>query len=88
MDGTCQLCERENLRLTKHHLIPKQKHNKKHKRDLGEALDNTVPMCRSCQSQIHAFFSNKQLAEKFNTIELLKAQPLVANWIVWIRKHG
>jgi len=50
-------------------------------------VDETAPMCRSCQNQIHAFFTNKELAEQYNTIEKLKANEQVQRWIAWIRKQ-
>jgi 5-methylcytosine-specific restriction protein A len=88
MTGTCQLCDRENLFLTKHHLIPRGRHNKRVKRDNEGNEKNTTPMCRSCQNQIHSLFTNKQLERDFNTIEMLKANEDVQRWIKWIRKHG
>jgi hypothetical protein len=87
MIGTCQLCEREKLYLTKHHLIPRGRHNKKVKRDYEGEEKSTVPMCKSCQNQINSLFTNKQLEREFNTIEKLKLHEDVKKWIIWIRKH-
>jgi hypothetical protein len=88
MTGACQLCDREDVVLTKHHLVPRGRHNKRVKRDLQGDEKNTVPMCRSCQNQIHGLFTNKQLERELNTIEKLKANEDVQRWVVWIRKHG
>jgi hypothetical protein len=89
MTGICRLCERDNQRLTEHHLIPRARHNKKVKRELESAERNrTVDICRPCHSQIHDLFTNKQLEREFNTIELLKAEESVQTWIKWVRKRN
>jgi len=88
MTGTCQLCNREKLFLTKHHLIPRSRHNKRVKRENKGEEKTTVPMCRSCQNQIHSIFTNKQLEQELNSIELLKANEDVQRWIAWVQKHG
>ena len=87
MIGICQLCEREKLFLTKHHLVPRARHNKKVKRDYKGDENSVVPMCQSCQNQIHSLFTNKQLERDFNSIGKLKANEDVQRWITWIRKH-
>ena len=87
MTGTCLLCERDGLRLTRHHVVPRARHNKKVKRELGADRNKTEWVCRPCHGQIHRLYSEKQLEREFNTIELLKAQPDVQTWIAWIQKR-
>jgi hypothetical protein len=87
MTGTCLLCERDDLKLTRHHVVPKARHNKKVKRELGAKRNKTEWVCRPCHSQLHRLYTEKQLEREFNTIELLKAQPDVQTWIAWICKH-
>jgi 5-methylcytosine-specific restriction protein A len=79
-EGACALCERvvpAHL-LTKHHLLPKEQ---------GGTAEHRLPFCRPCHKQIHATFSNKQLAESYHTIELLRAAPELAKFLAWIRKQ-
>ena len=87
MGDPCELCERATLPLTKHHLIPKARHNKRVKRDLGTDRNKIAMMCRPCQNSIHAFFTEKQLEREYYTIDLLKKSPLVVNWIEWVSKR-
>jgi 5-methylcytosine-specific restriction protein A len=87
MGDPCELCERTALPLTKHHLIPKARHNKRVKRDFGADRNKVAMMCRSCQDQIHGLFTEKQLEREYNTIELLKANEDVQKWIVWVQKR-
>ena len=87
MIGVCKLCDRDNLRLTKHHVVPRARHNRKVKREIGTARHHTELICRPCHGQIHRLFTEKQLEREFNTIELLKAQPEVQTWIAWVRKR-
>ena len=83
----CELCDRTALPLTKHHLIPKARHNKRVKRDFGADKNKTAMMCRPCQDAIHGFFTEKQLEREYYTIDLLKKNELVINWIAWVQKR-
>jgi serine protease inhibitor ecotin len=86
-DGTCELCERE-MRRTFHHLIPKETHNKYLKKkqlpenimgDCNRVWLNTygAMVCRTCHSAIHNAAPNDELAEKYNTIDLLLTHPKI-----------
>lgn len=70
----CELCERFVVKITKHHLIPKQKNSD----------GRTVKFCIPCSKQVHALFSNRELKE-FDTIEKLKKNSKVEKWINWIK---
>jgi hypothetical protein len=84
MTGLCKLC----CRLTKHHVIPKARHNKKVKRETTAEERNRIEwICRPCHSQIHRLFTEKQLEREFKTIELLLTNPDVKTWVAWIRKR-
>ena len=82
----CQLCGRAGLELTRHHLIPKARHNKraKSKVEIEELRNLTIDICLSCHCQIHAVLNNKQLEREFNTLEKLRAHPEMAKFIAWI----
>jgi hypothetical protein len=84
--GQCALCEREPAKLTKHHLVPRARHNKKVKREqTSEERNRIAYICRPCHSQLHALFTEKQLERELNTLELLKAHPDVQKWIGWVK---
>ena len=76
----CSLCEREVPRrlMTLHHLTPKQK---------GGKAEHRTPMCRPCHKQVHAVFSNAELAREYRTIDSLKAAQRLAGFLKWIRKQ-
>lgn len=69
--GQCEICER-TLPLTKHHLIPRMMHPRLKKQGTPkEILYRTADICRLCHNAVHRFFSEKELAFEYNTIEKL-----------------
>lgn len=72
----CPLCERvipEDQR-DNHHLVPKSKGGK-----------ITVCLHKVCHDQIHATFTDAQLAKKFSTIEAILEDPAVQKFVAWIK---
>ena len=74
----CELCEREVVRTSKHHLLPKQK---------GGRHTPTVDLCQPCHSTIHHTFTNAELAWRFTTLESLRNAEQMLAYLVWIRKR-
>ena len=76
----CALCGRHvPERLTNvHHLHP---------RSHGGGEEVEVIMCRTCHSFIHATFSNRTLADSFNTLDKLREDPEVQKFVRWVRKQ-
>jgi 5-methylcytosine-specific restriction protein A len=74
----CSLCRRVTpvLHLSKHHLTPRS-------RGGGE----TVLLCSTCHGQIHATFTNKELAARFDSLEKLRAAPELEAYLTWIAKQ-
>ena len=69
--GACEICER-CLPLTKHHLIPRTMHGRLRKRGYDrEQLCQTVNICSLCHRAVHRFYTEKQLAMEYNTLEKL-----------------
>ena len=69
--GACEICER-CLPLTRHHLIPRTLHGRLRKRGYErEQLCQTVNICSLCHRAVHRFYSEKQLAMEYNTLEKL-----------------
>jgi len=85
----CEACERE-LVLTKHHLIPKEMHNKKWCRVLHtikEMNTSTVMVCHDCHAAFHEFLTNKELAKSYYSLEKLLEHPQVKTFIEWVSKN-
>ena len=73
----CPICTRITPKdfWHKHHLIPRSKKGKQ-----------TLLLCDSCGKMLHQLFTNKELKNKYNTLEKLLAHEDVQNWIAWIKK--
>ena len=78
---TCELCQRKvpPRLITQHHLKPKQKG--------GRARDRTQ-LCKPCHKQVHATFGNTDLARVYDSVESLRAAPLLKPFLLWIRKQS
>ncbi len=76
--GTCKLCEREEVEITVHHLTPKE---------MGGTFLPTANLCIPCHKQIHALYTNEELAIRLNTVLLLKDDPKIFSFIKWIQKQ-
>ena len=86
----CEFCGKNN-QLTYHHLIPKCLHGKKYyqKRYTSKFLnENTIQLCSDCHKEVHKFFNEKELAKKYNTLELLLNNEKIKNYILWIKKQN
>jgi len=72
----CGLCDRPIPPLLQdaHHLIPKSHGGKK-----------TVLLHRICHRQIHAIFSETELARRLNSLECLRASEELQSFIKWVR---
>ena len=72
----CPLCERliPAAQRDEHHLVPKMK---------GGRL--TVPMHRICHRQVHALFSETELAREFSTPEQLLAHVEIQKFVTWVK---
>lgn len=76
---TCELCRRIGIpKITEHHLIPKE---------VGGANMPVAWLCEACHKQIHALYSNKELAIRLNTIKLLENDELISKYLKYIRKQ-
>ena len=72
----CPLCERPipEREQSAHHLVPKSKGGRE-----------TELLHRICHRQIHALFSEAELATTYHTAEALLAHPEVAKFVTWVR---
>jgi hypothetical protein len=84
------MCGQERV-LTKHHLIPcavhsKGRFQKRHKKK--EMQQRGINVCKLCHDGIHDLIPDeKELAEKYNTLEALLADERIQRHIKWSRKQ-
>jgi hypothetical protein len=73
----CLLCDRNipKTQIDAHHLVPKSHRGTK-----------TVMLHRICHRQIHALFTETELARQFNTIEKLKSHEEILRFIAWVKQ--
>ena len=76
IDIICPLCKRKipSSQKDAHHLIPKSYGGKK-----------TVLLHRICHRQIHALFSEVELARQLNSVELLRGSEDLQSFIKWVK---
>lgn len=74
----CPLCGRPipSSQRDKHHLVPRLKGGKE-----------TQVMHRICHRQIHALFSETELATRYNTAEALLEHPEIQKFVAWVKKR-
>ena len=78
LEDVCELCGREGVETTEHHLIPREEGGK----NMG-----TSRLCINCHKQIHALYSNKELAVRLYTIDRLKNDEKIKKYLSWIKKQ-
>lgn len=78
MEKRCELCERSDIKLTKHHLIPREE---------GGTEKDIVMICSDCHRQIHASYSNQELALRLFSIGALKSDEKLKKFIRFIKKQ-
>ena len=77
-DPICPLCVRPippEARQSLHHLIPKLK---------GGKNGPTVLLHQICHNEIHAAFSEAELAQRYNTVDALRAHARLQKFIAWV----
>ncbi|KAI9759844.1 MAG: hypothetical protein M4579_002051 [Chaenotheca gracillima] len=84
--SACEICGRDWIPLTYHHLIPRGVHDKVRKRGWHEEwqLNAVAWLCRACHSFVHGLGSNEVLAREFWSVELLLAREDVRRWASWV----
>src|SRR3978361_1237804 len=76
-EETCGTCGRviPVEQRDEHHLVPKSRG--------GRA---TTPLHRICHRQLHALFTETQLATQYSTIDALLGNEAVRRFVTWVRK--
>ncbi len=90
MTDACELCGREGLDLTFHHLIPRTLHSRKwfKKNFTAEQLSSGSELCKDCHDAIHRFIPEKVLGTEYNTLDRLRAHDKVAGFVAWVSKRA
>lgn len=75
----CQICERElgSKNISKHHLVPKSR---------GGRDGETIMIHNICHQKIHSVFTEKELCEKYNTVDKLRSSEEIEKFIKWVSK--
>ena len=75
----CELCKRGGVpKVTEHHLVPREEGGK----------DGEVAwLCENCHKQIHALYTNKELAVKLNTLKSLENDDNIIKYLKYIKKQ-
>ncbi|MBD1397062.1 HNH endonuclease [Pontibacter sp. JH31] len=72
----CELCGREVLYLTRHHLVPREE---------GGRYGATAELCQPCHSTLHLTFDNRELATRYNSIPALQEAEALQKYLKWVR---
>lgn len=75
----CPLCQRD---------IPKPLMERHHIKTKEVDREAVVPICNACHKTIHALFSNRQIADEFNSIQALRESDQFAKALKFIRKQN
>lgn len=77
--GLCPICDRPMYELqgsiNRHHFVPKSKGGKE------QEFAHTI-----CHNQIHALWSETELARQYSDPELIRADPDMQKFIKWVQK--
>lgn len=73
----CPLCERAipPAQRDEHHLVPRLKKGRE-----------TQALHRICHRQIHALFTEAELAQRYSTVQALLEHSEVKRFVDWVRK--
>lgn len=82
----CELCLRDWIPLTYHHLIPRSVHAKAMKRNWAEEweLNKVAWLCRACHSYVHHVCTHEELAKEFDSVEKLAEREDVSAFVGWV----
>lgn len=90
MRGICPICNRIDIELTEHHLIPRTLHDNawfQKRYTLQEMKKNTIAVCRLCHDKIHTVEKEKVLGREYNTLEKLILHPEIQKFIPFAHKQ-
>jgi hypothetical protein len=82
----CEICERDWIPLSYHHLIPRGVHAKVRKKGWHDEwmLNSVAWLCRACHSFVHRMAGNEELAREWFTIDRILEREDVRDWARWV----
>ncbi|KAK4242879.1 hypothetical protein C8A03DRAFT_28877 [Achaetomium macrosporum] len=82
----CEICGRDWINLTYHHLIPRMVHDKAVKRGWHrpDELQNVAWLCGACHRFVHRFKGHEELAREYFTVERLMEAEEVRRFADWV----
>ena len=83
----CELCQREAVSVTRHHLIPRAVHRKPRTTRTfkpGELKGRIAILCAACHKFVHSVLSEKELAAEYTTLENLRTHPEIQKFVQWV----
>lgn len=76
---TCELCRRHGVqKITEHHLTPREE---------GGVNMPVAWLCIDCHKQIHALYTNRELAIRLNTLDSLMKDEKISKYLKYIKKQ-
>ncbi|OJK02908.1 hypothetical protein ASPACDRAFT_113414 [Aspergillus aculeatus ATCC 16872] len=83
---SCEICGRDWIPLSYHHLIPRSVHAKVTKKGWHPEwmLNSVAWLCRACHSFVHRMASNEELAREWFTVERICEREDVRVWAGWV----
>ncbi|KAL3437959.1 hypothetical protein BDV09DRAFT_192592 [Aspergillus tetrazonus] len=84
--SACEICERDWIPLSYHHLIPRAVHDKVIKKGWHDEwmLNSVAWLCRACHSFVHRMASNEELAREWFTVDRILEREDVQDWARWV----
>ncbi|KAI9367950.1 hypothetical protein BJX61DRAFT_547004 [Aspergillus egyptiacus] len=84
--SACEICERDWIPLSYHHLIPRSVHEKVKKKGWHDEwmLNSVAWLCRACHSFVHRMAGNEELAREWFTVERILEREDVRDWARWV----
>jgi hypothetical protein len=84
--AACEICGRDWINLSYHHLIPRFVHAKAVKRGWHreDELQNVAWLCGACHRFVHKFAGHEELARFYYTVDLLMEREEVRRWADWV----
>lgn len=82
----CEICGRDWVPLTYHHLVPRAAHAKALRRGWHAEADLQAAawLCRACHSFVHRLEGNEALAREYYTVDRLLARDEVRAFAAWV----
>ncbi|KAF2664228.1 hypothetical protein BT63DRAFT_429751 [Microthyrium microscopicum] len=82
--SACELCDRDWVPLTYHHLIPRSVHGIAKRWHEEWELNKVAWLCWACHGCVHRVASNEELAREWHTVERLKEREDIRRFVGWV----